>query len=177
MVKPFCPLSGSGLVNFTDLRRRAGTKKPGTWGDVPGGVSGLWCGFLSVVVVSVHAACGLADGGCGAVVCVGGCGACGWCAVSAYGYAVVHEVVVSPVVGGEQEDGCRAHAPLELGRALVAAEGDAAARAHGFEVVVHLAGKGAKCLAALAVEAAEALGGEPFVGDWGEEGHEVGVLS
>lgn len=38
MVKPFCPLSGSGLVNFTDLRRRAGTKKPGTWGDVPGGV-------------------------------------------------------------------------------------------------------------------------------------------
>lgn len=45
MVKPFCPLSGSGLVNFTDLRRRAGTKKPGTWGDVPGGVSWL-CGLV-----------------------------------------------------------------------------------------------------------------------------------
>lgn len=97
--------------------------------------------------------------------------------MSAYGYAVVHEVVVTPVVGREQEDGCRAHAPLELGRALVAAEGDAAAGAHGFEVVVHLAGECAECLAALAVEAAEALGGEPFVGDWGEEGHEVGVLS
>lgn len=50
----------------------------------------LWCGFLSVVVVSVHAAGGLADGGCGSVVGVGGWCACGWCAVSAYGYAVVH---------------------------------------------------------------------------------------
>lgn len=50
VVKPFCPLSGSGLVNFTDLRRRAGTKKPGTWGDVPGGVSVLWwaCGGFVV---------------------------------------------------------------------------------------------------------------------------------
>ena len=50
VVKTFCPLSGSGLVNFTDLRWRAGTKKPGTWGDVPGGVSGLWwaCGGLVV---------------------------------------------------------------------------------------------------------------------------------
>lgn len=38
VVKHFFPLSGSGLVIFTDLRRRAGTKKPGTWGDVPGGV-------------------------------------------------------------------------------------------------------------------------------------------
>ena len=128
----------------------------------------LWCGFLSVVVVSVHAAGGLADGGCGSVVGVGGWCAWGWCAVSAYGYAVVHEVVVTPVVGGEQEDGCRAHAPLELWRALVATEGDAAAGAHGFEVVVHLAGECAEGIAALAVEAAEALGGEPFVGYGGE---------
>lgn len=128
----------------------------------------VWVWFWSVVVVSVHAACGLADGGCGSVVCVGGWCACGWCAVSAYGYAVVHEVVVAPVVGGEQEDGCRAHAPLELWRALVATEGDAAAGVHGFEVVVHLLCECAECFAALAVEAVEALGGEPFIGDWGE---------
>ena len=84
--------------------------------------------------------------------------------MSAYGYAVVHEVVVAPVVAGEQEDGCGAHAPLELWRALVAAEGDAAPWVHGFEVVVDLLGECAECLAALAVEAMEALGGEPFVG-------------
>lgn len=84
--------------------------------------------------------------------------------MAAYGYAVVHEVVVAPVVGGEKEYGGGAHAPLEFWRALVAAEGDAAAGVHGFEVVVDLLGECAECLAALAVEAVEALGGEPFVG-------------
>lgn len=126
---------------------------------------------VSAILFAVHAAGGLADGGCGAVVGFGWCGACGWCAVSAYGYAVVHEVVVAPVVGSEQEDGRRAHAPLELWRALVAAEGDAAPWVHGFEVVVDLLGECAECLAALAVEAVEALGGEPFVG-YGRE-HEI----
>lgn len=126
---------------------------------------------VSANLFAVHAACGLADGGCGSVVGVGG-----WCAVSAYGYAVVHEVVLAPVVGGEQEDGCRAHAPLEFWRALVATEGDAAAGVHGFEVVVHLAGECAECFAALAVEAAEALGGEPFIGYGGEEEHELKSL-
>lgn len=55
MVKPFCPLSGSGLVNFTDLRRRAGTKKPGTWGDVPGffGSGVRACGVVGVCGVGL----------------------------------------------------------------------------------------------------------------------------
>ena len=129
---------------------------------------------VCVLSLPIQLARALAHGGRGAVGCGVAVGVGGpWCAVSAYGYAVVHEVVVAPVVGGEQEQGGGAHAPLELWRALVAAEGDAAAGVHGFEVVVHLAGECAECLAALAVEAAEALGGEPFVGDGGEEGHEI----
>lgn len=164
--KTLLPAQWFGIGQFYGLKAACGHEKA----RHVGGRAGRCEFVVSANLFAVHAACGLADGGCGAVVGIGGCGACGWCAVSAYGYAVVHEVVVTPVVGGEQEDGCRAHAPLELGRALVAAKGDAAARAHGFEVVVHLAGECAEGLAALAVEAAEALGGEPFVGDWG--GHD-----